>query len=138
MDEPAFEEVSPRDAAQMIERGECYVIDVRTPYEFAQYRIAGAHLLPVQELRERHGEIPRAPEKKLLVYCEHGVRSAGTCQVLAENGWTRLVNMDGGMDAWMQAGLPHASGSATDAVRLGPPAAAGSTKPETDAPASGN
>lgn len=116
-----YEDVTPEDAAKMIERGECYVIDVRTPPEFARHRIAGAHLLPVQELQARHPEIPRNANKKLLIVCEHGVRSAGTCQVLAENGWTNVVNMLGGMAEWVHAGLPHATGTEKDAVYLGPP-----------------
>lgn len=116
-----YEDVTPQEAAKMIERGECYVIDVRTPPEFARHRIAGAHLLPVQELQTRHVEIPRTPDKKLLIYCEHGVRSAGTCRVLVENGWSKVVNMLGGMDEYVQAGLPYATGSEKDALYLGPP-----------------
>lgn len=117
----AYENMSPTEAAALIKSGACYVIDVRTPREFVAHRIAGAHLLPVQELQQRHGEIPRESEKKLLIICEHGVRSVGTCQVLAENGWTNLVNMTGGMAEWIEAGLPIASGSDADDVQLGPP-----------------
>jgi rhodanese-related sulfurtransferase len=119
----AYENMSPAEAAALIKSGNCYVIDVRTPREFVAHRIAGAHLLPVQELRERHGEIPRDCAKKLLIICEHGVRSVGTCQVLAENGWTNLVNMTGGMAEWIEAGLPIASGEEADSpsLALGPP-----------------
>jgi len=117
----AYENLTPTEAAALIKSGNCYVIDVRTPREFESHRIAGAHLLPVQELRERHGEIPRDCPKKLLIICEHGVRSVGACQVLAENGWTNLVNMSGGMAEWTDAGLPVASGNEADFPFLGPP-----------------
>lgn len=117
----AYENIAPTEAAALIKSGNCYVFDVRTPREFVEHRIAGAYLLPVQELQQRHGEIPRDCPKKLLIICEHGVRSVGTCQVLAENGWTNLVNMTGGMAEWIEAGLPIASGTEADSARLGPP-----------------
>jgi len=104
----------------MIKDGECYVVDVRTPPEFEAHRIAGAYLLPIQELNERHGEIPQNPDKKILICCEHGVRSVRTCAALAQHGWKNLVNMSGGMAHWVEAGLPFVSGSGKDAVSLAP------------------
>jgi rhodanese-related sulfurtransferase len=115
-----YENVPPEIAAQMIKDGECYVIDVRTPEEFVAHRIAGAYLLPVQELQQRHPEIPRAPKKKILIYCEHGVRSVGTCRALAENGWSSLLNMSGGMAEWIERGLPYVSGTNFEDAKLKP------------------
>ncbi|HYG77650.1 MAG TPA: rhodanese-like domain-containing protein [Planctomycetota bacterium] len=116
----AYENVSPEDAAKMIDAGQCHVVDVRTPEEFEMHRIRGAHLLPVQELQQRHAEIPRESAKKILIYCEHGVRSSGVCQILAQNGWKNLVNMSGGMAEWLDAGLPAARGREPDGVSLKP------------------
>ncbi len=116
-----YENIPPEIAARLIADGECYVVDVRTPEEFAAHRIAGAHLLPVQELNARHPEIPRDTGKKVLIYCEHGVRSVGACQAMAEAGWKNLVNMSGGMAHWMEAGLPVASGTTADKENLRPP-----------------
>jgi rhodanese-related sulfurtransferase len=115
-----YENVPPEIAAKLIKNSECYVIDVRTPEEFAAHRIAGAYLLPVQELQMRHAEIPRTPKKKILIYCEHGVRSVGTCRALAENGWTNLINMSGGMAEWIERGLPYVSGTDYEAASLAP------------------
>src|SRR5688500_15787763 len=103
-----YENVPPQIAADMIQKSECYVVDVRTVEEFIMHRIAGAHLLPVQELQQRHGEIPRDADKPILILCEHGVRSAGTCEALARHGWKDLINMTGGMAEWLDAGLPVA------------------------------
>lgn len=105
-----YENIPPEIAEKLIAAGECIVIDVRTPEEFAMHRIEGAYLLPVQELRERHGEIPRDSEKKILIVCEHGIRSVNTCRVLAQSGWKNLVNMSGGMAEWIEHGLPVVSG----------------------------
>jgi len=117
-----YENVPPEIAAKMIADGECYVVDVRTLPEFLAHRIPGAHLLPVQGLNERHGEIPQAPDRKILIVCEHGVRSVGSCQAMAQHGWQNLVNMSGGMAQWLDAGLPVASGPGPDKENLRPPA----------------
>lgn len=118
-----FEHVTPGQARKLIDAGQCFVVDVRTPGEFEMHRIAGAHLLPVQELQQRHAEIPRDSQKKILIYCEHGVRSVGTCQVLAHNGWKNLLNMTGGMAEWLEEDLPVARGTEADKISLRPPAA---------------
>jgi rhodanese-related sulfurtransferase len=116
----SYENISPEEASRLIGDKSCCVIDVRTPAEFDAHRIAGAWLLPMQELNERHGEIPKDPKKKLLFICEHGVRSVRVCSALAEAGWQKCVNMSGGMAAWLDAGLPVASGPGPDKAQLGP------------------
>ena len=117
---PDYENVTPEVAAQMIQTGACYVIDVRTEPEYHAHRIPGAYLLPVQEINQRHAEIPRNPDKKLLIVCEHGVRSVHTCAALSKAGWKNLVNLSGGMAEWLDCKLPFASGEKKDAVDLGP------------------
>lgn len=116
-----YENIPPEIAATMIAAGECYVIDVRTPEEFIQHRVPGAHLLPIQELQQRHTEIPREPQKKLLVLCEHGVRSAAVCEALSQNGWKNVINMSGGMAYWLDAGLAVASGTLQENENWRPP-----------------
>ena len=101
---PKYETISPEAAAALMASGSP-VFDVRTPEEYALHHLAGAKLLPTQELQGRHGEIPRNSEKKVLIVCEHGVRSQGVAALLAENGWRNIVSIDGGMAQWMECGL---------------------------------
>lgn len=101
-----FESISPVEAHDVIAQGGGLIFDVRTAPEFFAHRIEGARLLPIQELHARHGEIPRDSELKLLIVCEHGIRSVTACEALGENGWRNVVNVMGGMAAWMEAGLP--------------------------------
>ena len=115
-----YENVSPEEASKLVSDKSCFVIDVRTPAEFDAHRIAGAYLLPIQELNARYTEIPKDPKKKLLFICEHGVRSVRACSALAEAGWQKCVNMSGGMAAWLDAGLPVASGPGPDREDLRP------------------
>lgn len=101
-----YTNLSVREAHECIQRGECLLFDVRTPEEYASHHIAGAKLLPIQELNERHPEIPRNSPTPVLIICEHGIRSAHAARALAEAGWENIVNVSGGMAEWMEEGLP--------------------------------
>jgi len=76
-----------------------FVLDVRTPAEFAAGHIPGARLIPVDELEDRLSELP-ARDHAMLVTCAAGGRSTMACELLAERGWTRMLNLAGGMHAW--------------------------------------
>jgi metal-sulfur cluster biosynthetic enzyme/rhodanese-related sulfurtransferase len=76
-----------------------FVLDVRTPAEFNAGHIPGAHSIPLDELDDRVRELP-ARDRSILVVCAAGGRSAQASEVLAEHGFTRLLNLAGGMHAW--------------------------------------
>lgn len=119
-----FEDITPRAALELIKDQRCYLVDVRTPEEYYDGHIAGAHLLPKSEVQARCGELPRDPDRAIVVYCEHGMRSTAVCSLLAQHGWQRLLNMTGGASAWRECGLPVTSGpDNTSNVSLKPPAA---------------
>jgi hydroxyacylglutathione hydrolase len=80
------------------------LLDVRTAEEYAEGHIQGAVLIPVQELGERLAEVPK--DKQVYVYCHSGRRSAMASKLLAENGYTRIENVVGGITAWKDAGFP--------------------------------
>jgi metal-sulfur cluster biosynthetic enzyme/rhodanese-related sulfurtransferase len=75
------------------------VLDVRTEAEYERGRIPGAKLIPVDELEDRVKELP-ARDAPILVTCAAGGRSLAACQTLAQQGFTRLYNLVGGMHAW--------------------------------------
>ena len=99
--------VSVQQGKGMIDRGEVFILDVRTPEEYASGHINGSTLLavqdiPGQELAEKLKEIPK--DRKILVYCRSGRRSAQASAILAENGFAQVYNMQGGITEWMNAG----------------------------------
>ena len=95
-----FRDVAPADALALYdERAELFVLDVRTPAEFARDRIPRARLIPLDELEDRLGELP-ARDAAVLVHCATGARSAAACELLAQRGWTGLLNLAGGIQAW--------------------------------------
>jgi phage shock protein E len=82
-----------------------FVLDVRNPDEYTQEgHIGGAALIPLPELEQRLGELPRG--RPIVCVCGSGKRSSRACTLLADQGFTQLSNMQGGMDAWKQAGYP--------------------------------
>ena len=86
------------------------ILDVREPDELAQARIEGAIHIPVGELVERIGEVPR--DTTVYVICHVGGRSAQATQYLEANG-IDAVNVTGGILAWYRSGLPVTLGGAS-------------------------
>ncbi|MCX7883164.1 MAG: CoA-disulfide reductase [Brevinematales bacterium] len=71
-----------------------FLLDVRTPQEFASGAIPGAVNIPVDHLRERLSEIPR--NKKIFVYCRVGLRGYIASRILVQAGWKEVYNLSGG------------------------------------------
>jgi len=80
------------------------IVDVREPDEFAYEHIAGAKNIPLGRLSAALGEIPK--EKDVYVMCQSGVRSMQAFQTLNSEGYSRLHNLEGGLNGWKSRGLP--------------------------------
>ncbi len=74
------------------------MLDVREPWEFDVARIEGSRLIPMGELPERFSELDPAAET--VVICHHGSRSAYVARALGEVGFARVLNLQGGLDAY--------------------------------------
>jgi len=96
-----FAELEPEALAALRAGGEEFLLlDVREPAEHATARIGGARLLPLGDLERRAGELADWKERRIVVHCHFGGRSARACRWLAEHGFARLENLKGGIDAW--------------------------------------
>ncbi|MBI5667868.1 MAG: rhodanese-like domain-containing protein [Chloroflexi bacterium] len=80
-----------------------FLLDVRQPEEFRAGHIAGAKLIPLDQLSARLHELPR--DREILCVCRSGSRSGVAARQLASAGFTS-ANLGGGMIAWQRAGLP--------------------------------
>ena len=98
------ERLSPTRAAEQIADTDAIVVDVRTPGERAAGAIDGSLGIPLSQLRDRLGEIPRG--RRVLVYCAGGYRSSIAASVLATNDFPNVAEIAGGVTAWEQAGQP--------------------------------
>lgn len=85
-----------------------FLLDVREPDELAQARIDGALHIPIGTVIERIAEIPN--DQTVYVLCHVGGRSAQVVQYLEQQGYD-VVNVEGGILAWYQAGLPVSMGA---------------------------
>jgi adenylyltransferase/sulfurtransferase len=102
-------EITPQQLKARIDAGEnLFVLDVRNPNEFAICRIPGTALVPLPELPARLGEVPR--DREVIVHCKSGMRSAKAIEFLKQQGYTKLVNLTGGILAWadkVDPGMPR-------------------------------
>ncbi len=79
---------------------EHYIIDVREPDEYIQDHIEGAINIPLGKLirDEPKGIVPR--DKKVLLHCKSGLRGSMALEFLKNRGYSNIVNLEGGFDAW--------------------------------------
>jgi len=74
------------------------VLDVREPWEAEICALKGSTLIPLGELAQRAGELPR--EREIVVLCHHGGRSARAVGFLRASAGLKAMNLRGGIDAW--------------------------------------
>ena len=99
-----FGRLSPQDASQRINTGELKVVDVREPWEYARDHIPAAQLTPLGQIIARPQEALTVDD--VLFVCEVGQRSAVAAELAAATGKNHVFNLEGGMQAWRNAGLP--------------------------------
>ncbi len=95
-----METIKPADLAAV---DGAVIVDVRQPEEFEAAHVEGARLVPLGELAERTGELPA--DRTLYLICRSGARSAQATAYLEAQGYD-AVNVEGGIIAWHEAGLP--------------------------------
>lgn len=79
-------------------RGQPVLLDVREPWEYEKARIEGSRLIPMRELPARFAELD--DEREVVAICHHGGRSMQVAMFLEKQGFKRVHNLVGGIDAW--------------------------------------
>ena len=97
-------EVEPDWVAQHLE--EIYVLDVRSESEYSGDlgHIEGSLLIPLDQLRDRVGEVPT--DKPVVAMCQSGKRSSMATQILKASGIEEVANVPGGLIQWSRLALP--------------------------------
>lgn len=97
--------IDPATLKTRLDRGESVLIlDVREPFEIALAPFPGATHIPMGDIPSRLTELD--PDHETVVVCHHGVRSAQVAMYLAQNGFERVLNLSGGIDAWSEDADP--------------------------------
>lgn len=89
---------------EVLENGEIHLVDVRERVEFASGRVTGANLIPLGDLEGRHKDLDHS--KPIYVMCRTGRRSAEAQRKLRSLGFTNVINVVGGIEAWKKEQLP--------------------------------
>jgi rhodanese-related sulfurtransferase len=102
--------ITSTEAVMLMNRTKPLILDVRDAAEYAAGHIQGAKHIPVGELVGRLKEIEKFKNKSVLVHCQKGMRAKSACNVLREQQFTQLHNLQGGLDSWIEAKMPLVKG----------------------------
>ncbi|HUO08014.1 MAG TPA: rhodanese-like domain-containing protein [Phycisphaerae bacterium] len=77
------------------------LLDVRRPDEFAKAQIPGATFIPMNEIEARlESELAAQKSRAIIVFCHHGARSLRVTAFLRHHGFTNVLSLAGGIDAY--------------------------------------
>jgi rhodanese-related sulfurtransferase len=129
VDLPQAREVCPTTTRRLIGEG-ALLVDVRERAEVAQvaFDVPDLVVVPLSEFERRFAELPR--DRELVMVCQSGPRSLKATYFLMYQGYTRVANMEGGINKWAGKGFPIRG------ARGAPAAAAGGCCGTTSAPSS--
>jgi rhodanese-related sulfurtransferase len=100
-------EISVNEAYQLYESG-TFFLDVRTPEEWNEFHAPNSTLIPLDELPNRLGELPK--DQLIVVVCRSGNRSATGRDILLEAGFPEVTSMSGGLTEWVDNNYPITTG----------------------------
>jgi len=100
-------EISVQDAAALRTSG-AFMLDVRQPEEWQEYHIPESTLIPLGDLPNRLGEVPK--DQEIVVVCRSGNRSQQGRDILLNAGFDQVTSMAGGLKEWQSSGFETVSG----------------------------
>jgi rhodanese-related sulfurtransferase len=98
--------VGPADLVEVVESTDAVVVDVRTPEEFAAGHIDGAINIDISDPTFGQQIEALPTDATYVVYCRSGNRSAQAAKVMAEAGLTDVYDVQSGLSAIAEAGVP--------------------------------
>lgn len=96
-----MDQITPKALAEWLadeSRDKPLLLDVREPHEYRFCRIDGSVSMPMGSVPLKLDELD--PARETVVVCHHGGRSAQICMFLAQNGFSRVINLSGGVAQW--------------------------------------
>jgi rhodanese-related sulfurtransferase len=102
----AYQDLNAKQFYEMMQKEkDVIILDVRTPQEYREGHISNAINIPVQILGQQLNKLNNFKDKKILVYCRSGHRSAIASQILDRAGFKNVYNLKGGLFEWKASGL---------------------------------
>ena len=93
-------EISVTEVKQLLDSGDLVLIDCREQTEYDHCRIEGSLLIPMNETPEKIDLLKPHQDKQIVVHCHYGGRSLQVTQYLRGQGFDKVQNMTGGINAW--------------------------------------
>lgn len=103
-------EIGTFEATRIMNTEHPLVLDVRETQEYEGGHLPEAIHIPLSQLAGRAPDLAKYAGRPVIVYCDRGMRSASATATLAKLGFTRVVGLRGGIQAWKEAGLPTKKG----------------------------
>ena len=103
--------ISPSKAKEMVESGRARLVDIRESSEYAQEHVPGSRLVPLSVASSYAVKDADAPEKPVVYFCNSGRRTQNNAELLEKLAGGEAWQIEGGLTAWKQAGLPVERGS---------------------------
>ena len=98
-----MEDITPQELKERISKNEkLNIIDVREGWEYEEKNI-GAQLIPLGTLPNRFGELSHLKDEELIIHCKSGRRSMQTKKFLETKGFTKVRNLETGIEGYLQA-----------------------------------
>ena len=98
-----MENITVEEVKRRMDAGEkLNLVDVREPFENAEFNIGGI-LLPLGDIQVMAvDEIENLKDEEVICYCRSGNRSGQACMILEMMGFANTKNLTGGMLAWQE------------------------------------
>jgi rhodanese-related sulfurtransferase len=101
----SFAALSSMQAVRLMNQG-ALVIDLRAKQAFDAGHIGDARNVPAVELEAQSDALKKWRDRIVITYCDSGVSGAGAARTLAKLGFTKVFNLEGGLNGWVKDNLP--------------------------------
>ncbi len=97
-----MQNISPRELLVSLRDSQAppLLLDVREPWEFETCHITGSTLIPMRDIQQAAAQLDK--NRDIVVICHHGIRSRHVAYYLEQNGFTNVINLEGGVERWAQ------------------------------------
>jgi rhodanese-related sulfurtransferase len=102
----AFAALSAAQAVRLMNQGGALVIDLRSKDSFDAGHIVDARNVPAATLESQADSLKKWRDKNVITYCDNGSNGANAARTLMKLGFTKVFNLQGGLNGWVKDNLP--------------------------------
>ncbi|MEO5565928.1 MAG: rhodanese-like domain-containing protein [Luteimonas sp.] len=105
-----YKGLQPAGLTALVNRDDALVVDLRPIADFEKGHIPGARNVQMSQFDPENKQLTAARSLPVVLVCKSGQTAGGAAKRLHKAGFERVFVLDGGIGAWLQAGLPLAKG----------------------------